>query len=156
MYIGGVELAGTLNDTPLSDRIWRLLPYEETGETWGEQVYFPIELQAGITNPVLKVNVGDIGYWPEGPDLCLFFGRTPKSTDAQPVSASPVEIIGTFKCNRQDFHLIRRERHGVPVRVERVKPEPAKAAAAPATEPPPTPAAEPPPAAPPPEEPAPQ
>jgi len=132
LIIGGVEIAGTLNDSPLTDRIWRLLPYEETGETWGEQVYFPIELQTDISQPVTKVNVGDIAYWPEGPDLCLYFGRTPRSTDAQPVSASPVEVIGSFKFNRQDFHLVRRERHGIPVRVERVKPEPARPAAPPA------------------------
>ncbi len=136
LIIGGVEIAGTLNDSPLTDRIWRLLPYDETGETWGEEVYFPINLQAEVTDATTNVSIGDIAYWPEGPDLCLFFGRTPKSTDALPVSASPVEVIGTFKCNRQDFHLIRRERHGVPVRVERVRPEAPKPAAP--AEPPPS------------------
>ncbi|MEO0081417.1 MAG: cyclophilin-like fold protein [candidate division WOR-3 bacterium] len=123
--VGGVELNGMLNDSPLAERVWRLLPYEEIGETWGEEVYFPVRLEAENTAPVDRVNVGDIAYWPDGPDLCIFFGRTPKSTDATPVTASPVTVIGTFECNRQDFHLIRRERHGIVVRVEpgRVEPE---------------------------------
>ena len=127
IIVGGVELTGTLNDSVLAERIWKLLPYEEVGETWGEEVYFPVRLQADNTDPVEQVQVGDIAYWPEGPDLCVFFGRTPRSTDAAPVVASPVTVVGSFTCDRQDFHLIRRERHGIHVRVE---PGPAEAAPA--------------------------
>lgn len=119
IIVGGVELNGTLEDSPLAERIWKLLPYDEVGETWGEEVYFPIRLEAENTDPVERVKVGDIAYWPDGPDLCIFFGRTPRSTDATPVVASPVTVVGSFECNRQDFHLIRRERHGISVRIER-------------------------------------
>ena len=118
IIVGGVELKGKLDDSPLAGQIWKLLPYEEVGETWGEEVYFPIRLETKNTEPVEQVNVGDIAYWPDGPDLCIFFGRTPKSTDATPVVASPVTIVGSFDCNHQDFHLIRRERHGILVRIE--------------------------------------
>lgn len=125
IILGGVEINGTLNDTPLAERIWKLLPYDEVGETWGEEVYFPVRLKVENPDLVEQVKVGDIAYWPDGPDLCLFFGRTPKSTDAAPVVASPVAVVGSFECNHQDFHLIRREKAGIHVRVERrAAPEP--------------------------------
>ena len=40
--------------------------------------------------------VGELAYWPPGNALCLFFGPTPASTDAQPRTASPVNPIGAL------------------------------------------------------------
>jgi hypothetical protein len=130
MQIGGVELQGQLDDSPLAARIWDLLPFECHGETWGEEVYFPVQLEDDNPDPVDTVKVGDIAYWPDGPDLCVFFGRTPKSTDDTPVVASPVTVVGTFGCDPTDFRMMRRERRGIPVRLGRVEvkdtpPEPA-------------------------------
>ena len=124
MKVGGVDLTGTLDDSALAGKVWALLPFESYGETWGEEVYFPVRLETGDGEPVETVKVGDIAYWPDGPDLCLFFGRTPKSTGDDPVVASPVSVIGSFESDIQDFMLIRRERRGIQVRVERL-PEPA-------------------------------
>ena len=130
MRVGGVELQGRLDDSTLAGRIWDLLPFECHGETWGDEVYFPVRIEDANPNPVDTVNVGDIAYWPDGPDLCIFFGRTPRSTDDTPVVASPVTVVGTFDCDAIDFRMIRRERRGIPVRIGRVetgdtRPEPA-------------------------------
>jgi hypothetical protein len=38
--------------------------------------------------------VGELGYWPPGSAFCIFFGRTPASTDDRPRAASAVNIIG--------------------------------------------------------------
>ena len=115
--VGGVEFVGTLNSSPLTEKLLSLLPYETIGETWGKEVYFPTTLTAD--NPVLvsEVKVGDIAYWPDGPDICLFFGRTPKSTDESPVVASPVMVIGTFQFSPEDFDRIERRRNGILVNV---------------------------------------
>ncbi len=118
IIVGGVEIKGALNDSPLAEKIWQLLPYDEVGETWGQELYFPVRLAVENPEPVEQVKVGDIAYWPDGPDLCLFFGRTPKSTDDTPVVASPVTIVGSFEYNPQDFHFFRREKSGIPVRIE--------------------------------------
>jgi hypothetical protein len=40
------------------------------------------------------MEVGEIAYWPPGKALCIFFGRTPASTDERPRAASPVIPIG--------------------------------------------------------------
>ncbi|MBN2465532.1 hypothetical protein JXD38_07920 [candidate division WOR-3 bacterium] len=115
--VGGVEFAGALNSSSLTEKLLSLLPYETIGETWGKEVYFPVNLT--VDNPELgnEVKVGDIAYWPEGPDLCLFFGRTPKSTDDTPVVASPVMVIGTFQFGPEDFDRIERRRNGILVNV---------------------------------------
>ncbi len=112
-------MTGTLDDSPLAEKVWQLLPFECFGETWGQEVYFPVRLQTENTEPVKQVKKGDIAYWPDGPDLCIFFGPTPKSTNEEPVTASPVTVIGSFDCDPQNFHLIERQRRGVQVRVER-------------------------------------
>ncbi len=114
-------LDGTLDDSPLAERIVRLLPYEAMGETWGKEVYFPVALHAENPKPVTETRVGDIAYWPDGPDLCLFFGPTPKSTGETPVTASPVTVIGTFRIEPGDLDRCERRRHGIRVRVEQAQ-----------------------------------
>ncbi len=115
--VGGVEIVGVLNSSPLAEKLLSLLPYETIGETWGREVYFPVNLT--VDNPDLEsdVKVGDIAYWPDGPDICLFFGRTPKSTNDTPVVASPVMVIGTFQFSPDDFDRIERRRNGILVSV---------------------------------------
>ncbi len=115
--LGGVEIVGTLNSSPLTERLLGILPYETVGETWGKEVYFPVNLTADEPALVSEVKVGDIAYWPDGPDICLFFGRTPKSTNDAPVVASPVVVIGTFQFNPEDFDRIERRRNGILVNV---------------------------------------
>lgn len=126
MTVGGVEIIGQLNDSELAEQVWKLAPWETWGETWGEEVYFPVRLRAENTDPQQTVAVGDIAYWPEGPDLCLFFGPTPRSAGPEPVVASPATVIGRFEARHADFRMFQRERRGILVRVERVKDEPAQ------------------------------
>ncbi len=121
LTVGGVELAGTLDDSDLTQKVIELLPVQGHGETWGKEVYFPIELKVGNIAPVTEVRAGDIAYWPDGPDVCLFFGPTPKSTGEAPVTPSPVTVIGRFEFGPEDFDRIERRRSGIFVRIERGK-----------------------------------
>ena len=118
LNVGGLELAGILDGSPIAEKVARLLPFESEGETWGKEVYFPVRLHADSARPTTAVKTGDIAYWPDGPDLCIFFGPTPKSTDETPVVASPVTVIGSFEFNPEDFDRIERRRNGIVVRIE--------------------------------------
>lgn len=118
LNVGGLELAGTLDGSTIAEKVARLLPFESEGETWGKEVYFPVRLHADNAQPTTEVKTGDIAYWPDGPDLCIFFGPTPKSTGETPVVASPVTVIGSFEFNPEDFDRIERRRNGIVVRVE--------------------------------------
>lgn len=41
-----------------------------------------------------KVKVGDIGFWPPGNAMAIFFGPTPMSSGADPFPVSAVCLIG--------------------------------------------------------------
>jgi len=40
------------------------------------------------------VNIGELGYWPDGNAFCIFFGPTPVSQGDEIRPASPVTIFG--------------------------------------------------------------
>jgi len=92
--VGDQALEGELNDSRTAGDIWEALPVEGLGQTWGEEIYFRIPVSVGPENAVSTVELGDIGYWPPGNALCIFYGPTPASTGEEIVPASPVNIVG--------------------------------------------------------------
>lgn len=94
----GVSVTAELFDTDLAQKILGILPFEGRVNTWGKEIYFPIPVQSSITHPRDVVAKGDIAYWPDGACLCLFFGPTPASRNAQEIRpASPVEVVGKIE-----------------------------------------------------------
>lgn len=89
----------SLNDSRTAHAILGCLPFESKVSTWGDEIYFetPVKtkLQAGVT----EVKKGDVGYWPTGRALCLFFGPTPMSAGEKIIPASAVDIIGKVEGN---------------------------------------------------------
>jgi hypothetical protein len=94
---GDFEIAGVLNETPTAGRVWDALPIEASGSTWGDEIYFRIPVQHREDDAQETVKMGDIGYWPPGQALCLFFGPTPMSTGDEIRPASPVNVIGRME-----------------------------------------------------------
>jgi uncharacterized protein len=92
-YRAAVEVR--LENGPTAKEIWDRLPIEAEARLWGEEIYFPIPVSTE-PEPAAReeVEVGDVGYWPPGNALCLFFGRTPASTNENPRAASPVTVVG--------------------------------------------------------------
>ncbi|MFB6346000.1 MAG: cyclophilin-like fold protein [bacterium] len=70
------------------------LPFESRISTWGDEIYFPVPVEAETGSLTQDVSVGDVAFWHEGQSLAIFFGPTPKSDDGQPVPADDVEIVG--------------------------------------------------------------
>ena len=92
--VGDVALDAELNDTKTAGMIWNALPIESAYNTWGDEIYFSIPVEAGEENGVEVVDVGDLGYWPPGHAFCIFYGRTPASQGDEIRPASPVNPIG--------------------------------------------------------------
>ncbi len=92
--IGQLEIPAELNDSRIAGLIWEKLPLEASGNTWGEEIYFPVPVKTRLDNPRDKVAIGDLGYWPEGPAFCIFFGPTPISKGEEIKPAGSVEIVG--------------------------------------------------------------
>jgi hypothetical protein len=100
IYVGDVTLQGELNESPTASLIWEALPIEGTGNRWGEEIYFAIPVKAELDDTARAVvEQGDLGYWPQGHALCIFFGPTPVSRGDEIRPASPVNIVGKIRGN---------------------------------------------------------
>ena len=91
----GHAVEAELFDTPCALQIAGNLPIEIRPNEWGDEFYFkiPIEMELDATAKT-EMKVGDIGYWPPGRALAIFFGSTPASTGPAPVAASFVNVVG--------------------------------------------------------------
>ncbi len=92
--IGEIALEGELNDSRTARLVWESLPIEANGQTWGDEIYFRIPVSADLEDPKAVVDLGDLGYWPDGHAFCIFYGRTPASSGDDIVPASPIDVIG--------------------------------------------------------------
>ena len=117
-----IEVGGESFDAELDEErapgtvraILEALPIEGRANTWGEEIYFRIPVDIGPENGVERVQVGDLGYWPDGSAFCLFFGRTPVSPSADDIRpASAVNPIGRV----HNPEGLKRHRDGEPVRI---------------------------------------
>jgi hypothetical protein len=95
IQVGGVRLEAELFDTETAGDIYDALPLETGFNVWGDEFYFEIPVNRGLDSTATnQVSVGDIGYWPPGRALAVFFGPTPMSTSQEPVPASEVNLVG--------------------------------------------------------------
>jgi uncharacterized protein len=90
-----VDLKVDLGGGATPEEIWERLPFEASASLWGDEIYFEIPVSVGPKDEAREtVEMGDVGYWPQGEALCIFFGPTPASTDEKPKAASPVTVVG--------------------------------------------------------------
>ena len=93
--IGKVILYAKLYDTSTAEKIIKILPFKSNFDTWGDEIYFSIPVEAELDESAREeVEIGDIGYWPNGRAFCIFFGPTPISKEGKIIPASAVNIIG--------------------------------------------------------------
>ena len=90
----GVSMTATLNDSETAKALLGILPTESRAQTWGDEVYFGVPLQASEEDPQAAVPSGAIAYWPPGNAFCIFFGQTP---------ASPVNLLGAVDDDENEF-----------------------------------------------------
>lgn len=104
---GGLEVAATLNETDTSQAIAGALPIEASANTWGDEIYFGIPVEAGLEQGQEIVELGDLGYWPPGRAFCIFFGLTPASRGNEIRPASAVTVIGRVEGDATVFKQVR-------------------------------------------------
>jgi uncharacterized protein len=113
---GTVTIQATLNGSRTAQAIWDALPIEAKAETWGDEVYFGIDLTLAAESPRAVVEPGDLAYWPPGHAFCIFFGPTPASQGDEIRPASPVNVVGRVSGDPKVFRTVRA---GTRVRLER-------------------------------------
>ena len=116
---GDVVVTATLNDSDTAGLLWDALPLEASANTWGDEIYFRIAVQADEEDGASDVvDMGAVAYWPPGQALCLFFGRTPASRGDEIRAASAVNVMGAID---GDATVLKQVRSGTRVVVERVE-----------------------------------
>jgi hypothetical protein len=114
---GTIQVQAELNNTKTAKALLQILPVKATANTWGDEVYFDVPLTTEIEDGKQLVEAGDVAYWPDGPSLCLFFGRTPASRGDEIRAASPVTVLGRIV---GDPKVLKAVRSGAEVTVEKV------------------------------------
>jgi hypothetical protein len=93
--IGEVAVYAELLDTACAQAIAKSLPIEARPTVWGDEFYFTIQVNMTLDETATTcIAVGDIGFWPPGNALAIFFGPTPLSSGPDPVPASEVNMVG--------------------------------------------------------------
>jgi hypothetical protein len=115
---GEVMLEAELSDTGTARAVLDALPLDASFSTWGDEIYFEIPVDMGLDETATtEVRVGDIGYWPAGNALAIFFGPTPMSAAEEPVPASAVNVVGRVL---GDATALRKAMSAGKIRVERI------------------------------------
>ena len=89
-----IEMVAELNASRTAVAIWEALPVTGSVNLWGDEIYFSIPLSLELEDGKDAVNIGDLGYWPQGHAFCIFFGLTPLSQGDIIRPASAVSIFG--------------------------------------------------------------
>jgi len=118
LRIGEVEAVVELNETETARALYESAPFESVAETWGDEVYFSTPVSKGLEEGHAKevVELGEVGYWPPGRAMCLFFGPTPVSGPGEIRPASAVTIVGRLVTDPEE---LRKVKDGDPIKVER-------------------------------------
>ena len=112
---GVVQVEAVLNDTQTSQAIREVLPTTATANTWGDEIYFGIPVNADLEDGQETVDLGD---WPPGRAFCIFFGPTPASRGNEIRPASAVTVTGKVTGDATRFTGVR---SGTTVTIEAVE-----------------------------------
>ena len=95
IIMDGKEVTAELIDRnpKTAGAIWNVLPIQSRINTWGDEIYFGTIVKMDEENAQEKVEIGNVAYWPEGNSICIFFGKTPVSTNEK---ASESKIPRSF------------------------------------------------------------
>ena len=91
---GEVTVDAELNESQTAQAVWVGLPIEGVVNTWGDEIYFSTLLALQLEKGQEVVELGDLGYWPPGKAICVFFGATPASRGDEIRPASAVTVFG--------------------------------------------------------------
>jgi uncharacterized protein len=103
-----VKFTGVLNESQAASEIYNNLPLTSQISLWGKEIYFDLGFKVSSESATMEPAIADIGYWPQGKSLCVFFGPTPLSEEEnKPVPASPVVIVGKVDENLNKLSQIK-------------------------------------------------
>ena len=115
--VSGIAVVADLYNTETARRIYEILPTKGIVNRWGYEIYFSIPINLKSENGKEEVETGDVAYWPPGKAFCIFFSKTPVSTNEKPKAASPVNVFGKI---RNGLHTFKNVKDGETIVLETV------------------------------------
>ncbi len=110
-------LDAELFDTQCAKAISGILPIEKRSNEWGDELYFEIPVKVPLDETAsTTVKVGDIGFWPPGNALAIFYGPTPVSSSSDPVPVSAVNLVGRIF---SDATVLKKSKGSRNIRIEK-------------------------------------
>jgi len=97
--IGEVFATLTEENPKTAKAFYSCLPVEGKANLWGEEIYFRMPIGVNKENSRVVLKVGEIAIWIESPSFCIFFGKTPSSTEKEIRAFSDVNVIGKVEGN---------------------------------------------------------
>lgn len=102
------SVAATLDDTPTTRALVAALPLTARAQTWGEEVYFEIPVEAALERGARQVvPPGTVCFWVEGSSLALPWGQTPISEGKESKLVSPCNVLGRIDGEPRDFASVK-------------------------------------------------
>lgn len=113
-----VSVETTLANAPRAEAIAVALPLTVFPNERGDKFYFEVPLHMPLDETAtMNVKVDDIGYWPPGDAIAIFFGPTPLGIGSEPCPASEVNVVGRIM---GDATVLKKVRGSSLFRLERV------------------------------------
>ena len=89
------EITATLENTPTSRALLDALPLESSANTWGDEIYFSVQLSADMEEDAQQVvDPGTVCFWMEGSALAIPFGPTPISEGNECRLVTECNVLG--------------------------------------------------------------
>jgi hypothetical protein len=113
---GSGEVTADLRETPTVKQLLKALPNTSRAQTWGEEVYFQLPVQASLeTDARQVVEPGAVCFWVEGSSLALPYGRTPASQGDEPRLVTRCNVLGKIQGDPRQLGKVK---EGESIRVE--------------------------------------
>jgi hypothetical protein len=110
------EVTANLRETPTVKQLLKALPSTSSAQTWGEEVYFELPVQASLEADARQVvEPGAVCFWVEGSSLALPYGRTPASEGDEPRLVTRCNVLGKIEGDPRE---LRKVKAGESIRVE--------------------------------------
>ena len=110
------SVSAELLETPTANQFKQTLPFSSQVNRWGEEIYFGTAVSMEQEPEAREVvEKGEIGYWPPGKAMAIFFGPTPVSVGDECRAASPVNVFARIS---GDLSALSGVPSGSPVSVE--------------------------------------
>ncbi len=95
---GPVIAWALLDDSATAEAVWAALPLSAPAGRFGGEVYVDVPLRLPLAPDARDImEPGELGYWPDGPGIALFFDRTTWSRADEIRAYSAVNVFGRLE-----------------------------------------------------------